>query len=370
VKLDPILTKASRFARSGKYEAAIRTLEPEVNRYHGSFHYYYLLASSCLRAGDIGGAQTYFRLAHETKRREPLAILGLAVLSLHWGKTERAVDYYLDVLETDEGNRIAQKAMAVIRRQAGTDTFQDWLEAGRLPSLYPPIPFPGFSAKEIGWGISVLIAVCLLTFSFMIRFKVLPNPFFPKGSREGIASVSLTREDRMAPVQTGGSYRYTLTRIQALDTYEKAIALFTVYRDDAARINLNRILESNAPEGLQNRARIIISYMEVPGFDTFNRSDNVEYSAVIADPLLYNEVHVIWRGMASNVVTANESTAFDFLIGYDNRRTLEGIVPVAFNFAVPLNPERPLELLGRITLDSPDGPVRLEGISLHQSGNP
>jgi hypothetical protein len=366
VKLDPILTKANRFARSGKYEAAIRTLEPEVNRYHGSFHYYYLLGSSCLRAGDIGGAQTYFRLAHETKRKEPLAILALAVLSLHWGKTDRAVDYYLDVLEVDPKNRVARKAMAVIRRQAGTETFPDWLEAGKLTSLYPPIPFPGFSTKEILGTLAVLLAVCLLTFSVLIRTKVLPNPFFPKGSREGIAVLSLSREDRMAPVQTGGSYRYVLTRVQALDAYEKAIALFTAYRDEAARVNLNRILESNAPEGLQNRARIIISYLEPPGFDTFNRGDNVEYSEVLADPLLYNDVHVIWRGMATNVVTADSATAFDFLVGYDNRRTLEGIVPVEFHYAVSLNPERPLELLGRITLDSPDGPIRLEGVSLHQ----
>jgi len=367
MKLDPILTKATRFARSGKYEAAIRTLEPEINRYHGSFYYYYLLGSSCLRTGDFGGALTYFRLAHETKMREPLAILGLAALFLRRGETERAVDYYLDVLEVDQNNRIAQKAMKVIRRQAGTDNFSNWLEAGKLPSLYPPVPFPGFSAKEKLGALAVVFAVCVLAFGFMVRFKFISNPFYPRGSRQGIAAVSLSREERMAPIQTGGSYRYILTRVQALDTYEKALSQFTTYRDEAARINLNRILESNAAEGLKNRARIIISYMEVPGFDTFRRGDNVAYNDVVKDPLLHNEVHVIWRGMATNVVTSDTGTTFDFLVGYDTRKTLEGIVPVVFSYAVPLNPERPLELLGRIIPVDPDGSIRLEGIAIHQS---
>jgi len=369
MKLDPILTKASRYARSGKFEAAIRTLEPEINRYHGSFYYYYILGSSCLRTGDFGGALTYFRLAHETKRREPMAILGLAALYLRRGETERAVDYYLDILEIDPKNHTAQKAMKIIRRQAGTDTFLNWLEAGKLPMLYPPIPFPGFSTKEILGAFAALIAVCFLTFGFMVGLKYVPNPFLPRGSRQGVSALSLSREERMAPIQTGGSFRYTLTRVQALDIYERALSQFTVYRDEAARVNLNRILDSNAAEGLKNRARIIISYMEVPGFDTFKRGDNVAYNDVIEDPLLYNEVYIIWRGMAANVVASDTGVTFDFLVGYDTRKTVEGIVPVMFNQAIPLNPERPLEVLGRIIPAGPEGPIRLEGIAIHQSAN-
>jgi len=369
MKLDPILTRASRLARSGKYDAAIRTLEPEVNRYHGSFYYYYLLGSSCLRTGDFGGALTYFRLAHETKMREPLAILGLAALFLRRGETERAVDYYLDVLELDQRNHIARKAMRVLRRQAGTDTFLNWIEAGKLPSLYPPIPFPGFSAKEILGVCAILFAVCIITFGCLIRFKLLPNPFFPRGSRQGVTALSLSREERMAPIQTGGSYRYILTRVQALDTYERALSQFTTYRDEAARINLNRILESNASEGLKNRAHIIISYMEVPGFDTFKRGDNSAYDDVVKDPLLYNGVHVIWRGRLANVVTADTGTSFDLLVDYDTGSPImKGPVPVIFNRAIPLNPERPLEVLGRIVPAGPDGPIQLEGVALHQSG--
>jgi hypothetical protein len=172
----------------------------------------------------------------------------------------------------------------------------------------------------------------------------------------------------MAPIQTGGSYRYNLTRVQALDTYERARSQFTAFRDEAARVNLNRILESNAADGLKNRARIIMSYMEAPGFDTFKRADNVPYDEALKDPLLYHDVYVIWRGKAANVNTSDTGTTFDFMIGYDTGTTLEGIVPVVFNKAIPLNPERPLEVLGRIIPTGPEGPIQLEGVAIHQSG--
>ena len=367
MKLDQTLFKASRLVRSGKYELAIRTLEPEVNRYYGSFRYYYLLGSACLRAGDFGGALTYFRLAHDAKRRDPLAILGLAALYLRRHETDRAVDFYLDVLAIDPQNRVAKKAMALIRKQAGTDAFSAWLEAGKLPTLYPPIPFPGFSGREIFTGIAALLVVCSIAFALLVRFKVIRNPLNPRGSRQGISEFTLTREERSAPLETGGSYRYVLTRVQALDTYERALSMFTNYRDEAARVNINRILESNAADSLKNRARIIISYMEPPGFDSFRRIDNVEYNDAIKDIILYRDVHVIWRGMATNINTSDSGTTFDFLVGYDTRQTLQGIVPVVFGHAVTIHPERPLEVLGRIVPGESEGRIGLAGVAIHQS---
>jgi hypothetical protein len=108
--------------------------------------------------------------------------------------------------------------------------------------------------------------------------------------------------------------------------------------------------------------------MEVPGFDTFRRGDNTSYADAIKDPILYNDVHIIWRGMATNIVTSDTGTSFDFLVGYDTRKTLEGIVPVVFSGAISLNPERPLEVLGRIVPVSADGPIQLKGLAIHQSG--
>jgi tetratricopeptide (TPR) repeat protein len=369
MKIVPILQKATRLARSGNYEGAIRTLEPEINRYYGSFRYYYILGASCLYAGDFGGALTYFRLARDVKMRDPLVMLGLAVLYLRRGETDKAVDFYLDVRELDPKNKIAQKALVVIRTHSGPDAFAAWLETGKLPSLYPPIPRAGFSPTMLIIPAAAVIAASLLCFGILVKFRVVPNPFNPRGSRHIAVTFNLTGEERKEPVQTGGSYRYILTRAEALDTYDKALSLFTAYRDEAAKINVNHILESNASENLKNKALILRSYMEVPGFDSFRHTDNVSYGDVMRDPFLYRDVHVIWRGMATNVATAGNSTTFDFLVGYDTRKTLEGIVPVVFDKAMALNSERPLEVLGRVSLVNTRGDgIQLEGVAIHQSG--
>ncbi len=369
MKLDPILTKAARFARSGNYDGAIRTLEPEVNRYHGSFNYYYILGVSCLHTGDFGGALTYFRLAREVRMREPLAILGMAALFLRRGETNKAVDYYLEVQELDEKNRTAKKALKIIRKHSGDDTFSSWLESGKLHTLYPPVPFAGISLKRAVVLAAAVIAVLAVCFGVLVRTRVLPDPFGRRNARTAVTEVMLDREDRSQPVQTSGSYRYILTRAQVLDTYERALSLFTSYRDEAAKISLNRVLESNASEGVKNKARILLSYMETPGFDTFRQEDNVPYGDVIKEPALYRDVHVIWRGMASNVETVQDITRFDFLVGYDTRRILEGIVQVEFDRAVVLNVERPLEVLGRVVPsgNSSSG-IQIEGVAIHQSG--
>jgi len=363
MRLDPILTKASRLARAGKYEVALRVLQPEVFRYDRSFNYHYLLGTVCLHAGDFGGALTYLRIAHELKHRNPLAILGLAALFLRRGDISRAVDLYLEVLEFDPNNRIAKKALKIIRRQAGTETFSVWLEAGKLSTVFPPIPFPGFSRKEITGGICALVAVFAVGFGVMVFLGLAPNPFRMRGTRDIPYGLALTWEDRTAPIGGGGFYRYMLTQRQALDTYDRALALFSDHRDEAARIHLNRILESNAAEGLKNRARLMLSLLEIPGFDTFRRDDNVSHAQAWQDPPLHQGVHVIWRGIASNVSITDQGTSFDFLLGYDAPRIVEGLVPVVFGHAIPITGD-PLEVLGRIVPIENEGRIRLEGIAI------
>jgi tetratricopeptide (TPR) repeat protein len=368
MKLDPILTKATRLARSGNYEGTIRTLVPEINRYNGSFRYFYLLAVSCLHTGDFGGALTYFKVARDIKMRHPGVLLGFAVLYLRRGEIDKAVDFYLEVQELEEKNRIAKKALKVIRTYAGSGNFSAWLDSGELPKLYPPIPPAGLSWSRVLISAAAVFAVLVLFAGILFTFNIIPNPFIHRGDRRGIAEITLAREDREQPVETGGSYRYILTRTQVLETYERALTLFTEYRDEAAKTNLNRILESNASPGVKNKSRLLSGYMEAPGFDTFVRKDNFSYAEVIKDPVLYRDCHVIWRGMATNMDILQNLTAFDFLVGYDTRKTLEGIVPVVFDKTVSLNSEKPLEVLGRIVPVSTEKglDIRLEGVAIHQ----
>ncbi|MDR0629152.1 MAG: tetratricopeptide repeat protein [Treponema sp.] len=357
--------------RRRNYDRAIKVLEPEVNRYRGIFTYYYVLAVSYLHTGVFNLAFTYFKLARDIKMRDPSVLLGLAVLYLRRGETDRAVDFYLEVQDQDEQNKIANKALKVIRKYSGTEDLSAWIASGGLAKLFPPLPpvppsKAGILILVMGLLIGLVIAGGVLIQVTEIRLPV--HTFFPKNEREGLIPSALDPAEREEPVQVGGSYRYILTRNQVFDTYEKARKLFTTYRDEAARVALNRILESNASDTIKNKSRLLMSYMEVPGFDTLK--DRFTYEAVYQEPVLYRDCHVIWRGMATNLEVLQNATSFNLLVGYDTRSTLEGIVPVRFNFAVSINPERPLEVLGRIVPVSTEKgqDILLEGVALHQAG--
>ncbi|MDR2634027.1 MAG: tetratricopeptide repeat protein [Treponema sp.] len=371
MKLDPILTKAIRYVRRKHYDRAITLLEPEVNRYRGVFTYYYVLALAYLYTRVFNMAFTYFKLARDIKMRDPLVLLGLAALYLRRGETDRAVDFYLEVKDQDARNKIATRALKVIRKYSGTEELSTWIEAGGLAKLFPPPPpVPPGKASILILMLGLLMGLVIAGGVFIkSKGMRLPIPqFSPKHEREGLISSALDPTEREEPVQVGGSYRYILTRNQVFAAYEEARQLFTKYRDEAAKVALNRLLESNASEAIKNKSRLLMEYMEVPGFDTLK--DRFTYGQVYEDPLLYRDCHVIWRGMATNLEVLQNSTAFNFLVGYDTRTILEGIVPVRFNFAVSLNPERPLEVLGRIIpVATEQGQhLMLEGVALHQAG--
>ena len=370
MKMDALLSKAARLARKRDYESAILTLKAEENRYYGSFKFFYLYAVICLHAGNFGDALENFNHARKIKIRDLSTMLGHAVLYLRHMKTIQAVNYYLEVQELDPGNKIAKKGLAIIRKNSDPDSLSDWLSVKpeRLASLYPPIPAPSINSTMVIKAGIILLAVLIAGSAILFKLRIFQNPFKNQSARP-VAEYVLSGQERRAPVENSGLYSYILTRDQVIDLYDKALAFFTEYRDEKAKINLNRIMESNASDGLKNRARLLLDNMEVPGFDNFNRSDNVSFDEVRNEPLIYRDVYVIWRGMATNVEVTDDQTRFDFLVGYDTRRTLEGIVQVFFDRPVALNTERPLEILGKITLTGNfNRNFHLEGVAVHQSG--
>ncbi|MDR1868037.1 MAG: tetratricopeptide repeat protein [Treponema sp.] len=363
--LDPLMAKAARYLKRGKYTKALKILEPEVTRYRGFFNYHYLLGLVCLNAGDFGGAFTYFKVARDIKMRDPWVLLGIAVLYLRRKETDRAVDLYLEVLEVDEHNSTAKQALKVIRKFAGTDDLVTFVESGKLKKLYPPIPDIPVTASRIIISFLTVALIAAASFFLLVRFHVLNIPFF--NQREGLDSSALTWEEKTENPQGDGTYTYTMNQQQFVDHYERARSFFNEYHDEKAKVELNRIFESNAPESIKTKARILWSYIQEPTFDSLK--DHFTYSEVLAEPLLYRDCYVRWQGKAANLNAQQESTSFSFLIGYNSGNVIEGIVPVEFDFAIPVNIEQPIELLGQIVLIEQEHGmnIKLKGVAFHQS---
>ena len=353
---DPVLKKALRLTRQKKYDESIKLLEAEIFRYQDSFSYYHILGLGCLYSGDFGGAFTYFTKAKNIKFREASVLLGLAALFLRRGETDRSLDLYLDVQDIDPKNRTAKRALKVIRQYGGTEALNAWLTQGKLSCLYPPLPRAGVSIKPLPF---IILGLAIAT-AAGVYIGVKNAPVFNRG---GFAASGLEKTEKDNPVEAGGVYRYVLTGSEVVSVYNKARQFFNARRDEAAIRELNRILESNASGAVKNKARLLKGYTETPGFDTLK--DRFTYVEVAADPLLYRDCHVLWRGSAANVITGPGMVSFEFLVGYDTRTVMEGAVSVELDFPAEINTAEPLEVLGRVAPLSMDK-FKLIGTGIHQ----
>jgi tetratricopeptide (TPR) repeat protein len=356
---DPLLNKALSLMHGGNYDSAIKMLESEVFRYQESFQYYHILGLCCLYAGDLGGAFTYFNRAKNIKFRETGPLLGLAFYFLKRGDTERAVDLYLDVQDIDDGNKIAGKALNLIRKTGGGDELSAWMQSRKAQSLYPPIPAARFNRRAL-LLVPPATLLCAALAAGGIAFFLNREPEF---RRAGLENSVLANDEKSAPVETGGSYRDILTGNEVIDLYNEARNFFNEYRDEKAKYHLNRILESNASQAIKNKARLLKSYTAVPGFDSLK--DFFSYKEVAAEPVLYRDCYVVWKGMAANVEKGENAASFDLLVGYDTRRVMEGAVNVRLTFPAEVDASVPMEVLGKIVILSGDL-FMLEAEGIHQ----
>jgi hypothetical protein len=360
------LTRAARLARRGKYENAAQLLESEVYNYRDSFMFFYLLGLCSLYAGNYGGAHDYLSRARELKAGEPSALLALAALYVKRGDSRRAISFYLEARDIDGKNRIAKHGLNILKKYAGSDDLQAWVESGKLRSLFPPFPHEKIKPARLALKIipPVLLALAAAAFLFVKN-----NPLAAqRPAREGFAESALTRADKREAAEAGGVYNLILTEKQILTAYENARNFFSAGRDNAARVEINRIMESNAGEGIKNKARIMARYLEAPDFETLKSrpSEGVNYADAAKDPPLYRDCYALWSGMAANIAEGHDETSFDFLVGYDKRRVVEGIVKVRMPFAAAIDPGRPLEVLGRIEPSDTPGGFSMEGITIYQ----
>ncbi len=352
------LDRAERLFSAARHAELISLLEPQVPVYRESARFYYLLGSSCLRTGDVGGAGTYLKRAESLSPLDTDVLLALSALELRRGDSKKAVDGYLRVLELKPGDRLAERGLSVIRTEGSPEGLAELASSGRILRLYPG----GRSARPLLRGLAagaiIAAALGLATFGAMRLVSGISSARVP---RPEVAAVSLSRAERDSPVATSGAFRYALTEDQVLASFERAKRFFQDYRDNAAIVEINRILGSNASEGIKEKASTLKNFVGKPDFRTIR--DDPSYAEASLDPRLYDGCSVAWKGMAANVESRSGSTYFDFLVGYHDKNRLEGIAKARIpELAVPV--DRPLELLA--TLRTAGGSVFLEASAIHE----
>lgn len=351
------LEEAEALYRRHRWSYLISLLEPLTAVYRDSARFSVLLGSAYLHKEDTGGAYSCFRRAQSLDFRDADAALGLAAVYIRRGDTDKAVQLYIDLLERYPGNRKARRGLDSVRKAAGGDGA---FPAKLLKRLYPE--------PRASWGVAVIAVAATAVVALGIAlFPVIKQGLYESmPRRDGVADIALSAEESASPVGSGGGFDIVLTEKEALAAFDKAKRLFSDYRDEAALVELNRLLTSNATRQVKAKAEALARYVREPSF--LSMPDRFDYAAVAAEPRLYEGVGVIWKGLPANVEAKAEpepSTVFDLLIGYHDKKRLEGIVRVRAGFESRLTPDRPVEVLARIRNVQGAG-FYLECLAIHE----
>ena len=356
------LGEARKLYRARKFPDVIRLLEPEVFRYRENFEYFQLLGFSCLRAGDFGGAFSYISRAHQLKDDDPGVLLGLAAVHFRRAENDNALKRWLEVVEEHPGNPVARRGLDLLRKGMAPDALQEFIDSGKLRKLFPPLP------RRISGTSFLVAALCVLVLAGLVYLGVrYAGPWGAElagkwgAQRPGVSVIEIP-PGLSSFIDIGTDFTFMYTESEVRKTFQKARQELLAYRDNRAVVDINRILLSNAAPAVKERARMLKGFVTPPTFDTVK--DAWPYATVAKQPALYDGSSVVWTGKVANLKVGKTSIAFDLLVGYDQEKQLEGIVPVTLPFAADMADGSAVAVLGQVVVKGPS--PTLLGISLHR----
>ncbi len=242
------------------------------------------------------------------------------------------------------------------------DALQEFIDSGRLRTLFPPLP------RRVSGSFFLatrFVSSCLQRAVYLgVKFAA------PWGAaladrlgaqRPGVSVIEIP-SDLSSFIDIGTDFTFMYKESEVRKTFQKARSELLAYRDNLAVVDINRILLSNAAPAVKERARMLKGFVTPPTFDTVK--DAWPYAAVSRQPALYDGSSVVWTGKVANLKVAKSSLSFDLLVGYDQEKQLEGIVPVTVPFAADISNGSAVVVLGQV-LQSGTSPALL-GISLHR----
>jgi hypothetical protein len=348
------LEKALASFRKKRYSEAIQILEPMVVNYRDSFKFYYLLGLSCLYSGDLSGATTYLRRAEQLKAGDTDVELAMAALQLRRRDIKGAIETYLNVIENHVGDKRAKRALDFLRKNTDESRIAELVDTGLIEKFYPRI------AKEAPWAalLTLLGAAILL---FAIGFITVKYFQDKPSARPEVDLISLELGKNESPVTANQTAKFILTEKQVKTSFERAKKFFSEYRDNAGLREVNAILQSNASDYIKSKSKELASLAIEPSFQSLR--DYPEFEEMMKDPTLFEGCYVKWKGRVANYLSDKQGCSFDFLVGYEDKSVLRGIISVRFKKDMGLDPEHSIELLAKVRVLA-TGAV-LEGAAIH-----
>lgn len=353
------LAEAELLFRRRRWAQLIKLLEPVEAIFHENVRFLFLLGAAYLQAEDIGAAYGCLRRGRQLDFRNVPVMASLAAVHVRRGESDKAIQLYIEILEREPKNVPARRGLDYLRRHANDFENHDSSSANRLMKrLYPVAPA---RAGRFLWLLAALALGGLLAVAGHVAWQQFKQA---KNRRPEIAAIWLSAAEVAEPVGSPGSYRLVLVAADALAVFEKAKNLFQAYRDEAALVEINRLLNSNASPAIKAKATLLRSHARDPSF--LSLPDRFNLAEVAAQPYLYEGVAVAWKGLPANIRNSDTALGFDFLVGYQEARQLEGIVEVQVPFAASISEGQALELLAVVRPKAPPlAGFYLECVAIH-----
>ena len=348
------LRQAYSLLRRKRYSQLIRKLEAAIFYYREDTQFYYLLGLACLHTGDYGGAHSYINRCLQLEPDHLEGLLVIAAVELKRGNTTAALSRWLRILEFEPNNRTARRGLNLARTAPHGGSIQSRIRNKGLHWLLPRHKTPlRLVLLRFTLAIVILTALSGATLLIIQRLQLPP-------SRRGGSEHLLYAAQIEQIIDYSGSFRYVLTERQIRAALKQIGDLFHDQRDNLARREINRLLNSNAGMEVKQRVSLLTEYLARPDFTNFR--DNFDYADIVAEPWLYDGCYVRWNGRIANLNRDAEPVRFDLLVGYETEQRLEGIIPAIVRFETNLEAGMAIETIGRLHTGEPALRIEIDSI--------
>nr|WP_024654119.1 tetratricopeptide repeat protein [Borrelia persica] len=368
-----LINKSISYYNSHRYADAIKLIEKEIFFYKNYYIYHYILGMSYLRMGNLGNAQTYLKKAYTLNPTEPDIKQSIAILLAAQGKEDKAIQIWLKMIEENQETKRSELSLEIIRKHPIQGTL--FLNKNKIyDKLFPEIKInKGENLSKLikillaTAGISFLLIAIFLFTDFKSNIKLISNDSQTK-IKKAITNIAtyiddIKINDKEKIKNHEGQFVFILTETEIKNSFQKIKTHLKKGKDNFARIEINKILNSNASESIKLKAKNLASFISRPDFITFN--DYLVLKEIKKNPLIYSNVYVKWEGLVNNIEKQNNITYFDFYVGY-NKNILEGIITTKTTFDIKINSKDCVEILGQIEYDYNTNTLTLHTITIRK----
>ncbi|AJA90627.1 hypothetical protein OY14_00655 [Borreliella chilensis] len=350
-----IINKSIYYYNSKKYSQAIKLLEKEIFFYKNYYLYHYVLGMSYLRIGNLGNAQTYLKKAYTLNPSESNIKQAIAILLASQGKEEKAVQIWLKMIEENQEVDRSELSLEIIRKNPIKGPV--FLKNSRLyEKLFPIIKtIPDRNPTKLIIIIIIIIGgivfISMLAIYFVFyeqkntRFANLKTEINKNLNNISayIDDIKINNKEKIKNEE--GQFILILTSEEIKNSFEKIKNYLKTGKDNFARVEINKILNSNASESIKLKAKNLASFISRPDFISFN--EYLDLKDIKKDPSIYSNVYVKWEGIVNNIEKKDNIIHFDFYVGY-NKNILSGIIPTKTTFDIDIDFKDTVEILGQI----------------------